>query len=80
LRAARAGRVRLITDCRTAAPRAAARRSAEADEQVGIRDPGRIDEDDAKAAEGRKPSPGVAESYRKANERGARAKGEGRIP
>lgn len=45
-----------------------------------VRDPGKIDEDDMEAAEGLKVPPSVAKSYREANERGANAKGEGRLP
>ena len=67
-------------DFRTDDDRAEAERSAAADEQVGIGDPGPIDDDAARAADGLTVPPEVAESYREATERGANAQGEGRVP
>jgi hypothetical protein len=67
-------------DFRTDDARAEAESSAAADEQVGIGDPGPIDDDDMRAADGLTAPPEVAESYRQATERGANAQGEGRIP
>ena len=67
-------------DFRTEEARQEARRSAAADETIDLRDPGDIDDDDMKAAEGLTAPPGVAEAYRESTERGAKAKGEGRIP
>jgi len=44
------------------------------------RDAGPIDEDAVKAAEGLTPRPGVKEHYQEMTEKGANAKGEGRLP
>jgi hypothetical protein len=68
------------SDFRTPDAREEAERAAAADEAVDIRDPGDIDEDALKRAEGLTVDPEVAESYRASAERGANAKGEGRIP
>lgn len=68
------------TDFRTDDARAEAEQSATTDEAVTGRDPGRIDEDDMRAAEGLTVSEDVRESYQEAAERGANAQGEGRIP
>jgi hypothetical protein len=68
------------TDFRDQDARAEAEQSAEADESVGIRDAGPIDEDAMRAADGLTVSEDVKENYREATERGANAQGEGRIP
>ena len=67
-------------DFRTDEAREEARQSAAADETIDIRDPGDIDEDDMRAAEGRTAPPEVAAAYRESVERGASAQGEGRVP
>jgi len=68
------------TDFRSDDARAEAEQSAAADEAATGRDPGRIDEDDMRAAEGLTVSDDVRENYQEATERGANAKGEGRVP
>jgi hypothetical protein len=69
------------SDFRTPDAREEAERSAAADETVDIRDAGEIDDEAMRRAEGLPPvDPAVADTYRDAVERGANAKGEGRVP
>jgi hypothetical protein len=68
------------TDFRTDSARAEAQQAAAADEAVREGDAGDIDEDAIRRADGLTVDPEVAESYEAATERGANAKGEGRIP
>lgn len=68
------------TDFRSDDARAEAERAAQADEQVKGRDPGKIDEDAIKAADNLTVKDDVRENYQEATERGAAAKGEGRVP
>lgn len=68
------------TDFRTEDARAEAEQAAAADEAVAGRDPGEIDEDALRAADGLTISEDVKQNYQEATERGANAQGEGRIP
>jgi hypothetical protein len=68
------------SDFRTEDARDEAELAAAADESVTGADPGQIDEDAIRRADGLTVDPQVAESYQEATERGANAQGEGRIP
>lgn len=68
------------TDFRDGGARDEAARAAAADEAVTGADPGPVDDEDERAAEGLTPSPGVAGHYREMTERGANQQGEGRLP
>ena len=68
------------TDFRSDDARAEAERAAQTDEQIQGRDPGKIDEEAMRKAEGLTVKDDVRENYQEATERGAAAKGEGRVP
>lgn len=68
------------SDFRTDDAREEAETSAALDEQVQGRDPGPIDEDAIKAADGLKAPAEVGEHHREMDKIGANAKGEGRVP
>ena len=68
------------SDFRDNDARAEAAEAAEMDEQVTGRDPGDIDEDAMRAADGLQADPKVAENYQEQMERSTDVQGEGRIP
>jgi hypothetical protein len=68
------------SDFRDNDARAEAAESAATDEQVSGRDPGQIDEDAVRAADGLEVDPDVAASYQEQMQRSTEVKGEGAIP
>jgi hypothetical protein len=68
------------SDFRDNDARVEAAESAATDEQVTSRDPGPIDEDAVRAADGLEVDPEVAENYQEQMERSTEVKGEGAIP
>ena len=68
------------SDFRSDEARAEAAQASDADETVTGADPGEIDEDAVRAADGLSVDPDVRDSYQEQMERSANLEGEGRIP